>query len=159
MYNYSQKSIAGVSCSFLLSNPCGAFSFFERFERQVNPMTEKQMMFCLEYLKDCNATRAYKAAYPHIKNDYVASAAGTRLLGNVKVKAYIEEQLEKIKSDKIADAQEVMEYLTSVLRGESSSEVVVVEGEGEGFSSARRVEKAPDEKERLKGIYKVIKAS
>lgn len=113
-------------------------------------MTDKQMMFCLEYLKDCNATRAYKAAYPRIKSDAVASAAGTRLLGKVNVKAYIEEQLEKIKSEKIADAQEVMEYLTSVLRGESSSEIVVVEGEGEGVSSARTMEKAPDEKERLK---------
>ena len=72
------------------------------------------------------------------------------MLGKVNVKAYIEEQLEKIKSEKVADAQEVMEYLTSVLRGESSSEIVVVEGEGEGVSSARTMEKAPDEKERLK---------
>ena len=60
-------------------------------------MTDKQMMFCLEYLKDCNATRAYKAAYPRIKSDAVASAAGTRLLGKVNVKAYIEEQRSKVK--------------------------------------------------------------
>ena len=43
-----------------------------------------------------------------------------------------------------------MKYLTSVLRGESSSEYVVVEGQGDGVSEARRIEKAPDEKDRLK---------
>ena len=43
-----------------------------------------------------------------------------------------------------------MEYLTSVMRGESSAEIVVVEGEGDGCSSARKIHKAPDEKERLK---------
>ena len=43
-----------------------------------------------------------------------------------------------------------MEYLTSVMRGKSESEIVVVEGKGDGVSSARRVIKNPDEKERLK---------
>lgn len=113
-------------------------------------MTDKQRKFADEYLIDCNATRAYKAAYPKIKSDAVASAAGTRLLGNVKVKTYIDEKLEKISSEKIADAVEVMQYLTSVLRGETESEIVVVEGTGDGCSDARRMTKAPDERERLK---------
>ena len=43
-----------------------------------------------------------------------------------------------------------MEYLTSVLRGESSSEVVAVEFIGDGISHAKKIQKAPDEKERLK---------
>ena len=113
-------------------------------------MTDKQRRFCDEYLIDCNATRAYKAAYPRSKSDEVASASGTRLLGNVKVKTYIQEKLDQISSAKTADAKEVMEYLTSVMRGESSAEIVVVEGEGDGCSSARKIHKAPDEKERLK---------
>ena len=50
----------------------------------------------------------------------------------------------------IAKQDEVLKYLTAVMRGESASAVVVVEGEGEGVSSARIVEKPPDEKERLK---------
>ena len=50
----------------------------------------------------------------------------------------------------IASQDEVLKYLTSVLRGQSKSEVVVVEGAGEGYSEARTMEKAPDEKERLK---------
>lgn len=113
-------------------------------------MTDKQRKFADEYLIDCNATRAYKAAYPKIKSDEAARVNGCKLLTNTNIKAYIDEQLDKISSEKVADAKEVMEYLTSVMRGESSSEVVVVEGQGDGYSEARRMDKAPDEKERLK---------
>ena len=73
-----------------------------------------------------------------------------RLLKKVEVQRYIKEQAEKVQNKKIADATEVMEYLTSVLRGESTSEVVVVEGCGDGYSEARSIDKAPDEKEKLK---------
>ncbi len=88
-------------------------------------MTDRQRKFADEYLVDCNATRAYKAAYPHIKNDNVAKSAGNRLLTIVDIKKYIEELLEKISSEKIADATEVMEYLTSVMRREKSENIVV----------------------------------
>lgn len=53
-------------------------------------------------------------------------------------------------SELIADQDEVLQYLTSVLRGKSSSVEVVVEGTGDGCSEARTIEKAPSEKERLK---------
>lgn len=113
-------------------------------------MTEKQKRFADEYLIDCNATRAYKAAYPSVKKDAVAQANGSRLLLNDMVKSYIEEQLEKLHDAKTADAKEVMEYLTAVLRGETQSEIVVIEGEGDGVSVARTMNKAPDEREKLK---------
>ena len=113
-------------------------------------MTDKQRKFADEYIIDCNATRAYKAAYPHIKNDATASASGSRMLGNVNVKAYIDAKLEELSSRKIADAQEVMEYLTAVMRGESAASVVVIEGCGDGCSEAKVLDKPPDEKERLK---------
>lgn len=95
-------------------------------------MTEKQKIFADEYLIDLNATLAYKMAYPNVKNDAVAAAAAARLLRNVKVKNYIAEQMEKIHNEKTADAQEVIEYLTSVLRGESTAQEIVVEGRHEG---------------------------
>ena len=113
-------------------------------------MTERQKRFCDEYLIDLNGTRAYKAAYPSVKSDEVARKAASRLLTNVDVRAYLDERLEQLHNERTADAQEVVEYLTAVLRGESVASVVVVEGEGEGCSSARIVEKPPDEKERLK---------
>lgn len=113
-------------------------------------MTEKQKRFCDEYLIDCNATRAYKAVYKNIKNDGVARKNGSRLLTNADVKKYIADRMEEVHSEKTADAQEVIEYLTSVLRGKSSSTEIVVEGTGDGCSEARAIEKAPSEKERLK---------
>lgn len=113
-------------------------------------MTDRQKKFCDEYIIDCNATRAYLAAYPNIKNEHSARTLASRMLSKVDIKTYIDEQLQKISDEKIADAKEVMEYLTSVLRGESQSEIVVVEGTGDGCSEARRMGKAPDEKERLK---------
>lgn len=113
-------------------------------------MTENQKRFCDEYLIDCNATRAYKAVYKNIKNDGVARRNGSRLLTNADVKKYIDDRMEELHNEKTADAQEVIEYLTSVMRGESASEEIVVEGTGDGCSEARRVEKAPSEKDRLK---------
>lgn len=113
-------------------------------------MTDKQKRFCDEYLIDCNATRAYKVAYPNVKKDEVASVNGSKLLRNTKVKTYIDEQLQKIKNDKIADVKEVMEYLTSVLRGETKSAEIVVEGIGDGCSEAREMLKEPSEKDKLK---------
>ncbi len=113
-------------------------------------MTDKQKRFCDEYLIDCNAARAYRAAYPSVKRDEAARACGSRLLTNANVKAYLEEQMEQLRSEKVADAREVLEYLTSVVRGESCSQIVVVEGTGDGCSEARHLNKFPDEKERLK---------
>lgn len=113
-------------------------------------MTEKQKIFADEYLIDLNATRAYRVAYPAVKKDETAKSAGSRMLTNVNVKKYINERLEEIHSEKTADAKEVMEYLTAVLRGESRSEEIVVEGLGDGLSKAKTMEKAPSEKDRLK---------
>lgn len=113
-------------------------------------MTEKQKIFADEYLIDLNATRAYRVAYPAVKKDETAKSAGSRMLTNVNVKKYINERLEEIHSEKTADAKEVMEYLTAVLRGESRSEKIVVEGLGDGVSKAKTMEKAPSEKDRLK---------
>ena len=113
-------------------------------------MTDKQMRFCEEYLIDTNATRAYKAAYPNVKSDGSGRACASKLLSKPNIREYIDSRLEKIHSEKTADAKEVMEYLTSVMRGTSLAETVVIEGEGDGVSRAKRMMKSPDEKEKLK---------
>lgn len=113
-------------------------------------MTEKQRIFCDEYLKDLNATRAYKVAYPKVKKDEVARANSSRLLTNANIKNYIDNQLEALHNERTADVREVMEYLTSVLRGESSGEEIVTEFIGDGMSEARAISKHPSEKDRLK---------
>ena len=64
-------------------------------------------------------------------------------MSKLVIQTYIDEKLKELSDKKIA-------YLTSVLRGETQSEIVVVEGQGEGISRAKPIQKAPDEKERLK---------
>lgn len=113
-------------------------------------LTEKQRIFCIEYLKDLNGTRAYKVAYPHVKNDNTAAAAASRLLRNVKIKSFIDKKLKEIEDKKIAKAEEILKYLTSVMRGEETEEVVVVEGIGEGMSSATTIKKQVGARERIK---------
>ncbi|MCI1999569.1 MAG: terminase small subunit [Clostridia bacterium] len=93
-------------------------------------MTEKQKRFADEYIIDLNATRAYKAAYPSVKKDEAAAACASKLLRNTKVKKYVDEQLKKINDRKIAKAQEVMQYLSKVMRGEEKEEVPILCGDG-----------------------------
>lgn len=58
-------------------------------------LTEKQKIFCDEYLIDLNATRAYMVAYPNVKNENVAAVNASKLLRNAKVAAYIAERMKE----------------------------------------------------------------
>lgn len=110
-------------------------------------MTDKQKRFCNEYLIDLNVTQAA------IRAGYTPKYADKRayeLLDKPLIKSYIDEELKKIEDEKIADAKEVMQYLTSVMRNEVTEEVVVVEGEGDGCSSAVVVKKDMSAKDRNK---------
>lgn len=110
-------------------------------------MTAKQKRFCDEYLIDLNATQAAIRAGYSAKN---ADKIGSELLGKTRVREYIDARMAEKEKELIADQDEVLKYLTSVMRGQNQSEVIVVEGIGEGCSEARAMKKAPDEKERLK---------
>lgn len=90
-------------------------------------MTDKQKRFCDEYLIDLNATQAaIRAGY----SEKTAYSVGQRMLKNVEVKGYIAEQLERIHNEKTADAQEVIEYLTAVMRGEHREQALRLVGDG-----------------------------
>ena len=109
-------------------------------------MTEKQKLFCDEYLIDLNGTRAYRTVYKTIKNDNVAGARASKLLKKDEIAEYINNRLEEIHNENTADIQEVMEYLTSVMRGTSEANVLALAGDG----YQEVIAKPPDEKERLK---------
>lgn len=90
-------------------------------------MNAKQKRFCDEYLIDCNATQAaIRAGY----SPKTAKQIGQENLTKPNLKKYIDEQLEQIHSEKTADAQEVLEYLTAVMRGEHTEQVLKLIGEG-----------------------------
>lgn len=109
-------------------------------------MTEKQKIFADEYLIDLNGTRAYKAAYPNVKKDNSAAVRANKLLKNKEIDEYIQNRLSELADERVAKQQEVMEYLTSVLRGKSTSSVLAMCGDG--FQKV--IDKPPDEKEKLK---------
>lgn len=110
-------------------------------------MTDKQKRFAEEYLKDCNATQAaIRCGY----SPKSAKQQGQRLMTNDDLKKYINEQLQAMQKKTIASAEEVLEYLTSVVRGEHLSEEIMVEGCGDGVSEVVHVQKKPSEKDRLK---------
>lgn len=110
-------------------------------------LTEKQKRFCDEYLIDLNgAAAARRAGY----SDKTACAIAAENLTKPYIKEYIEKRMEEKRCLLIAEQDEILCYLTRVMRGETESEIVVMEGEGDGVITARRFKKAPDEKERLK---------
>jgi phage terminase small subunit len=93
----------------------------------VNTLTPKQRKFCDEYLISGNATdAAIKAGY----SPKTAKQTGSENLAKPDLKQYIEAELDKLHSAKIADAQEVLEYLTSVMRGEHTEQVLKLAGDG-----------------------------
>ena len=77
-------------------------------------MTDAQKRFCDEYLIDLNATKAYKVAYPKCKKDETASAAGSRLLGNVKVQEYISEKMKEREKRTEITQDKVLKELSNI---------------------------------------------
>lgn len=75
----------------------------------------KELIFAEEWLKTTNATQsAIKAGY----SERTAYSAGSRLLKKVDVKQYIDERLVEMKENSIADTDEVMQFLSSTMRGD-----------------------------------------
>ena len=110
-------------------------------------MTLKMQKLADEFLICGNASEAARRAGYSAKYARITAA---KTLQKPAVREYLDARLKEIESEKIADQTEIMQYLTSVLRGESASEEIVVEGTGDGCSMARKVSKAPSEKDRLK---------
>lgn len=110
-------------------------------------LTAKQQRFCDEYLIDLNASQAaIRAGY----SSKYANTNASKLLKITTIKDFLAQRMAEKESQLIADQDEVLKYLTSVMRGQSRSSIVVVESTGDFMSAAREMEKAPDEKERLK---------
>ena len=82
-------------------------------EREIS---RKEIRFCEEYIKTLNATQSYLSTYNCTYN--TARTQSSRLLAKPYIKKYIEERLNKIEEKKIADANEILEFLTATLRGE-----------------------------------------
>ena len=85
-------------------------------------LTDKQKRFCDEYLIDLNATQAaIRAGY----SEKTAQEQSSRLLSNVMVQKYMQEKMKEKDKELIADSEEVLRYLTAVMRRELKESVVV----------------------------------
>ena len=85
-------------------------------------MTIKQQRFADEYIISANATQAaIKAGY----SKKYANTNASKLLQNTTIKSYIDERLAELQSQKVADQQEVLEYLTSVMRGQETEQTII----------------------------------
>ena len=90
-------------------------------------MTEKQKRFCDFYIETGNAKEAaIRAGY----SEKTAKQIGQENLIKPDLRAYIDERLAELKNERTADAQEVLEYLTAVMRGEYKEATLIGVGEG-----------------------------
>lgn len=112
-------------------------------------LTEKQKIFCDEYIKLGNATQAaINAGY----SKRTARSQGQRLLTNVDIKKYIDERMEQLASERIMSAQEILERLSLIAKADIKETVVVANAEG--YSE---VEKPPDFKTQIQAMKELLK--
>jgi len=91
-------------------------------------LTEKQRRFADEYIRLGNATEAaLNAGY----SKKTARAIGSENLTKPDIKAYIDQRLDELKKESIAEQDEILQFLTSVVRGKARGTSLVGLGMGE----------------------------
>lgn len=136
---------------------------------ELKPINHKQLLFCEEYIKTNNATQSYLTVYK-CKTENTARTNSCKLLTHANIKAYIEERLkpkreEEIKEEKkaIADANEVLEFFTKVVRGEVMDQLGLETSVKDRISAGKELGKRygifkdPDENPASKDIMPEIK--
>lgn len=109
-------------------------------------MTTKQRIFITSYLANgFNATQAAISAGYSAKT---AGSQGERLLKNVEIKNAVDARLKEIESEQVCKAEEILKFLSAVVRGEISDSVTVQVGSKSDFH-AEILEKPPSVKDRL----------
>lgn len=81
-------------------------------------LNDKQKQFCREYLKDLNATQAYKRVYEC--DDDSANANGNRLIVNDSVKLYLNQLLDEYKDNVDIEVAEIVNGLKDIVLDETS---------------------------------------
>lgn len=109
-------------------------------------MREKQKKAIESFLRQGNMQEAMKEAGYSV----CTYQAAQRLFSRPEVRAYLNESLEKMDEKKIADAEEIMEYLTLVMRGKITEQVLVIEKDEEGRKVASLVNKEVSASARLR---------
>lgn len=110
-------------------------------------LTLKQKAFADYYIETGNATEAaVRAGY----SKKTARVIGQENLTKPAIKTYIDERVEKLSDERIAKAEEVLEYLTRVIRGQETEQVIVTESIGDFMTEAKIINKELSAKDRIK---------
>ena len=92
----------------------------------MSKLTPKQKRFADEFIISGNIYQSMvKAGY----SENYAKSDGCKILDNPRVKAYIDDRMADFEREAIASQEEVLSYLTSVMRGEQTEQVMVSGGE------------------------------
>lgn len=91
-------------------------------------LNERQRRFADEYII---SGVAYNAAIKAGYSEKYAKTNSHKLRENTRIRAYIDERLDKLKTEKVADQQEILEFLSSVLRGREAESFPLGMGMGE----------------------------
>lgn len=86
-------------------------------EKDYNKLTEKQKRFIDYYVETANATESAKKAGYSFKT---AKNIGAENL--TKLNYFIQKRLEQLENNRIASQEEVLQYLTKVMRGEEKDQ-------------------------------------
>lgn len=106
----------------------GLFLYIKERCWKMAKLTVKQQRFADEYIICGNATEAAKKAGYSKKT---ARFIGNENLTKPNIKTYIDSRLKELEDKQIAKQDEIMKYLTSIMRGEQQEQVL--RGMGEGF--------------------------
>lgn len=117
-------------------------------------LTEKQRRFVDYYIETGNKTEAAKrAGY----SEKTAASIGDENLRKPVIRAAIDARLKELEDKRIAKADEVLEFLTATLRGDTKEERVVVESTSLGKSKARIIEIPASVRDRLEAAKSLLK--
>ena len=86
-------------------------------EKDYNKLTEKQKRFIDYYIETANATESAKRAGYSSKTAKKIGAENLNKLNN-----FIQERLQQLENNRIASQEEVLQYLTKVMRGEEKDQ-------------------------------------
>ncbi|PGS64023.1 terminase small subunit [Bacillus cereus] len=90
-------------------------------------LTPKQQAFCDYYIETGNATEAAKkAGY----SEKTAKDMGSENLAKPHLKSYIEKRMAEKNEERVASQDEILHFLTNVMRGETTEQIPVGKGEG-----------------------------
>jgi phage terminase small subunit len=106
-------------------------------------LTPKQKLFADFYIETANITEAYQRAYG--RSSDVSRKNGGRIMANEGVKAYIAQKMAEKDNERILSQNEVLEFLSDVVKGKVTEQVPLVLGR-----DFKVIDKDPNIRDRVK---------